>query len=238
MVRACNGTNRHNEIYRPRVNQPRETANSRGEKSVTGLSIGLQFHKWWGPAWNHFRFMVVFITMILVLPSRVHVSNSWFKYNKIQQYCCNGPWMCYIIYYETKYAKNKEDFLLTLILEIWEALVAPSRFVSVTKYWKHLDYILWHLQSRKSDNDDSSMGKVLLPCPWLDVTWSVRGPTILAMVRLWSMWFLLQVGRCYMEDHGAWQEHLNTHACWSTFVSERCSSHVTCISLECIICIT
>ena len=136
------------------VNQPRETANSRGEKSVTGSSVGLQFHKWWGPALHHFRFMIIFITMILVTPSRVHASNPWFKYDKIQQYCRNGPRMCYIIYYETKYAKNEEDFLPTSILEIWETLVPPSRSVSVTKYWKHLDYILWRLQSRKSDNDD------------------------------------------------------------------------------------
>ena len=55
------------------------------------------------------------------------------------------------------------------------------------------------------------------------------------MVRLRSIGFLLQVGRCYVEDHGAWQERLSTHACWSTFVSERCGSRVTCISLECII---
>ena len=135
--------------------------------------------------------------------------------------------MCYIIYYETKYAKNEEDFLPTSILEIWETLVVLSRFVSVTKYWKRLDYILWHLQSRKSDNDDSSVGKVLLPCPWLDLTWNVRAPTILAMVRLGSIGFLLQVGRCYMEDHRAWQERLSTHVCWSTFVSERRSSRVT-----------
>ena len=68
------------------------------------------------------------------------------------------------------------------------------------------------------------MGKVLLPCPWLDLTWNVREPTILAMVRLRSIGFLLQVGRCYIEDHGAWQERLSTHVCWSTFVSERCGS--------------
>ena len=84
--------------------------------------------------------------MILVAPSRVQTNNPWFKYDKIQQYCRNGPWMCYIIYYETKYAKNEEDFLLMSIdeslLKIWETLVAPSRFVSVTKYWKCLDYIL------------------------------------------------------------------------------------------------
>ena len=136
------------------VNQPCKTANSRGEKSVTGSSVGLQFLKWWGPALHHFHFMIIFITMILVTPSRVHASNPWFKYDKFQQYCRNGPWMCYIIYYETKYAKNEEDFLPTLILEIWETLVPPSRSVSVTKYWKHLDYILWRLQSRKCDNDD------------------------------------------------------------------------------------
>ena len=154
VVGARNGTNRRNEIYRPRVNQPRETANSRGEKSVTGSSVGLQFHKWWGPARNHFWFMIIFITMILIAPIRVHASNPWFKYDKIQQYCRYGPWVCYIIYYETRYAKNEEDFLPMSILEIWETLVAPSRFVSVTKCWKRLDYILWHLQSRKSDNDD------------------------------------------------------------------------------------
>ena len=62
--------------------------------------------------------------------------------------------MYYIIYYETKYAKDEEDFLPTSILEIWETLVAPSKFVSETKYWKRLDYILWHMQSRKSNNDD------------------------------------------------------------------------------------
>ena len=135
--------------------------------------------------------------------------------------------MCYIIYYETKYAKNEEDFLPMSILEIWETLVVLSRFVSVTKYWKRLDYILWHLQSRKSDNDDSSAGKVLLPCPWLDLTWNVRAPKIFAMVRLQSIGFLLQVGRCHMEDHRAWQERLSTHVCWSTFVSERRSSRVT-----------
>ena len=150
--------------------------------------------------------------------------------------------MCYIIDYETKYAKDEEDFLPTsideTILEIWETLVAPSRFVSLTKYWKRMDYILWHLQSRKSDNDDSSVGKVLLPCPWLDLTWNVRKPTILAMVRLGSIGFLLQVGSCQMEDHGARQERLSTHECWSTFVSERCGSRVICISLECIICVT
>ena len=148
------GTQWHESTQWGQVNQPRETANPRGEKSVTGSSVGLQFHKRWGPALNHFRFMIIFITMILVAPSRVHVSNPWFKYDKIQQYCRNDPWMCYIIYYETKYAKNEEDFLPTSILEIWEALVAPSRFVSVTKYWKPLDYVLWHLQSRKSNNDD------------------------------------------------------------------------------------
>ena len=102
--------------------------------------------------------MIIFITMILVAPSRVHASNPWFKYDKIQQYCRNGPRMCYIIYYETKYAKDEEDFLPMsideTILEIWKTLVVPSRFVSVTKYWKRLDYILWHLQSRKSNNDD------------------------------------------------------------------------------------
>ena len=147
--------------------------------------------------------------------------------------------MCYIIYYETKYAKNEEDFLPTSILEIWETLVAPSRFVSLMKYWKRLDYILWHLQSRKSDNDDSSVGKVLLPCPRLDL-WNVRKPTILAMVRLWSIGFLLQVVRCYMEDHGAWQERLSIHACWSTFVIERswkvrqsCDLHFTCMYYLC-----
>ena len=148
------GTQWHELIQWGQVNQPHETVNSRGKKSVTGSSVGLQFHKWWGPAQNHFCFMIIFITMILVAPSRVHASNPWFKYNKIQQYCCNGPWTCYIIYYETKYAKNEEDFLLTSILEIWETLVAPSRLVSVVKYWKCLDYILWHLQSRKCDNDD------------------------------------------------------------------------------------
>ena len=57
--------------------------------------------------------------MILVAPSRVHASNPWFKYDKIQQYCRNGPRMCYIIYYETKYGKNEED-LPTSILEIWD----------------------------------------------------------------------------------------------------------------------
>ena len=148
------GTQWHESTQRGQVNQPHETANFRGKKSVTGSSVELQFHKWWGPARNHFRFMIIFITMILVAPSRVHASNPWFKYDKIQQYCRNGLWMCYIIYYETKYVKNEEDFLPTSILEIWETLVAPSRFVSVTKYWKCLDYILWHLQSRKCDNDD------------------------------------------------------------------------------------
>ena len=78
-------------------------------------------------------------------------------------------WMCYTIYYETKYAKNEEDFLPTLILEIWETLVAPSRFVSVTKYGKHL-IVSSGIQRGKSDNDDSSMGKVLSIYPWLDLT--------------------------------------------------------------------
>ena len=82
-----------------------------------------------------FSFMIIFITLILVAPSRVHASNPRFKYDKIQRYCRNGPWMCYIIYYETKYAKNEEDFLPTSILEIWETLVAPSRFVSVENAW-------------------------------------------------------------------------------------------------------
>ena len=72
------------------------------------------------------------------------------------------------------------------------------------------------------------MGKVLLPCLWLNLTWNVRE-------RLRSIGFLLQVGGCYMEDHGAWQERLSTHVCWSTFVSERCGSRVTCISLEWVI---
>ena len=148
------GTQWHESTQWGQVNPPRETANSRGEESATGSNVGLQFHKWWGPALNHFRFMIIFITLILVAPSRVRASNPRFKYDKIQQYCRNGPWMCYIIYYETKYAKNEEDFLPTSILEIWETLVAPSRFVSITKCWKRLDYILWHLQSRKSNNDD------------------------------------------------------------------------------------
>ena len=134
------GTQWHELTQWGQVNQPREAANSWGERSVTGSSIELQFHKRWGPALNHFRFMIIFVTMILVAPSRVHASNPWFKYDKIQRYCRNGPRMCYIIYYETKYGKNEED-LPTSILEIWETLV-PSRFVSVTKYWKRLDYIL------------------------------------------------------------------------------------------------
>ena len=77
--------------------------------------------------------------------------------------------MCYIIYYETKYAKNEEDFLPMLILEIWETLVAPSRFVSVTKYEKHL-IVSSGIQRGKSDNDDLSVGKVLSIYPWLDLT--------------------------------------------------------------------
>ena len=129
------GTQWHESTKWGQVNQPRETANSRGQKSVTGWNVGLQFHKWWGPALNHFRFVIIFITLILVAPSRVHASNPRFKYDKIQRYCRNGPWMCYIIYYETKYAKNEEDFLPTSILEIWETLVAPSRFVSVENAW-------------------------------------------------------------------------------------------------------
>ena len=52
------------------------------------------------------------------------------------------------------------------------------------------------------------------------------------MVRLWSIGFLLQVGRCYMEDHGAWRELFLVRQ--GSFVSERCDSCVTCISLECI----
>ena len=36
---ASNGTNQCNEIYRPRVNEPRETANSGAEKPVTVLFV-------------------------------------------------------------------------------------------------------------------------------------------------------------------------------------------------------
>ena len=112
------GTQWHESTQWGQVNKPRKTTNSRGEKSVTGSSVGLQFHKWRGPALNHFRFMIVFITMILVAPSRVHASYPWFKYDKILQHCSNGPRMYYIIYYETKYAENEEDFLPTSIMEI------------------------------------------------------------------------------------------------------------------------
>ena len=82
-LEACNGTNRCNEVYwsTPRVNKPRQTANSRGEKSFTGSSVrllGLQFHKRWGPALNHFRFMIIFITTCFSIhecsdvPARLH----------------------------------------------------------------------------------------------------------------------------------------------------------------------
>ena len=101
------GTQWHESTQWSQVNQPRETANSRGEKSVTGSSVGLQFQKWWGPALNHFRFMIIFITMILVAPSRVHASIPWFKYNKIQQYRRNGPRMCYIIYMKQSMLRTK-----------------------------------------------------------------------------------------------------------------------------------
>ena len=55
-----------------------QTANSRGEKSVTSSSFGLQFYKWWESALNHFRFMIIFITMCFSMhecsdvPAKLH----------------------------------------------------------------------------------------------------------------------------------------------------------------------
>ena len=67
--------------------------------------------------------------------------------------------MCYIIYYETKYAKNEEDFLPTSIdeslLEIWETLAALSTFVSVTKYGNKQKADQW-----------SEQGNLRVVCTW------------------------------------------------------------------------
>ena len=55
----------HESTQWGQVNQQCETANCRGEKSVTGSSVGLHCYKrqWWELALNHFRFMIIFITM-------------------------------------------------------------------------------------------------------------------------------------------------------------------------------
>ena len=67
--------------------------------------------------------------------------------------------MCYIIYYETKYAKNEEDFLPTSIdeslLEIWETLAALSTFVSVTKY-----------ANKQKADQWSEVGNLRVVCTW------------------------------------------------------------------------
>ena len=138
--------------------------------------------------------------------------------------------MCYIIYYETKYAKNEEDFLPTLILEIWETLFVLSGFVSVMKYWKCLDYILWHLQSvvamsmarchlkceRTNDFDYGEIAVNRIPSTSCEVlygrSWSLAGTSehscMLKHICQWKVWQLCDLhitctsGKCGDSDKG------------------------------------